>query len=193
MSDTNYSENPKSLRKMDSPTNTQSHSSTLIQVSLCGPFGCKLFNMNRLDGLACFVAGVGITGVSQLLFDCMELYPEKRLYILWSIRDSDKLELSLFKGKLYITEELIAAKNLNTIIKVNITNMSNSIKESTNFNCDLGRIDISRELSNIMDEIPENQTIGVYSCAPEDYIINVENACRDYPGRIIFEREIFTY
>lgn len=84
-------------KRVDGPP--QPHYETLINVSATGPFGCSLLNMDSLDGLVCFVQGIGLVGISQLIFDTMEFYPHKRIILFWSVRNTDYISLSLFRGK----------------------------------------------------------------------------------------------
>jgi hypothetical protein len=72
---------------------------TLINASATGPFGCSLLNMDSLDGLVCFVQGIGLVGISQLIFDTIEFYPHKRIILFWSVRNTDYISISLFRGK----------------------------------------------------------------------------------------------
>jgi NAD(P)H-flavin reductase len=72
--------------------------SNCTDLSFHGPFGNELMELERINVLACFLGGIGITGGSQLIFDCIEHFPQTKVYIFWSIRTSDYLELTLFKG-----------------------------------------------------------------------------------------------
>jgi hypothetical protein len=67
-------------------------------LTLNGPFGANVFNLDQVDVLACFVGGIGITGASQLIFEFVHEFPLKQLYLFWSIRSSEMLDLTLFKG-----------------------------------------------------------------------------------------------
>jgi hypothetical protein len=67
-------------------------------LSYHGPYGVELFSLGRIYALSFFLGGIGITGGSQMIFDCIEHFPQAKVYIFWSIKETDYLELTLFKG-----------------------------------------------------------------------------------------------
>jgi predicted ferric reductase len=158
-----------------------------INLSLQGPFGARVFNMDRIDVLACFVGGIGIAAISQLLFECIESHPKKRIYLFWSIRSKDLLHFTLFK-------ELVAEIHSNVFIQVNVSdNLNSKVAAPLRVEVQTHRLTLGPALDRVMEETSEKKTVGLYTCASEEYMTELEIESAKYYGRIIFKRELFNF
>jgi hypothetical protein len=54
-------------------------------------------------------------------------------------------------------------------------------------------IDLETTLSKVMDETMKDKTVGVYTCAPEGYMNQLELESTKYYNRIILQREVFNW
>lgn len=88
---------------------------------------------------------------------------------------------------------MLDARNSNTKIQVHVTEQAAAPSGSNDFKICRGEINFINELSQIMTEFLNEDIIGVYTCGPEEFMTECGNSCADHTGRILFERETFTY
>ena len=64
--------------------------------------------------------------------------------------------------------------------------------ERSNIQVRAGMIDLKKVLHKVMEETPQEKTVGVYTCAPEGYMSQLEYlSTKDHT--IVFQREVFNW
>ncbi|KAI8893037.1 hypothetical protein BC833DRAFT_609783 [Globomyces pollinis-pini] len=152
--------------------------------SINGPFGNTLFDFDKISKLVCIVGGSGITAVTLLIQEFIELCPEKEVYLIWTVREEGATELSIVK-------ELVASKHANLYLEV--YQKYECDEKNPHFLCINARLDAEATVKRLVKCEDSTLPVGVVTCGPSSLMKQVFDSCQPYSDKVLVKSESYEW